>query len=83
MPVNKYVKKAFAVDALQWTGTNEEEMKSFLGVLFLLTDEDNVLLIDTLEGQMPARIGDSVIRGVVGEFYPCRQDIFSMSYDQV
>lgn len=41
------------------------------------------LTIDTLEGQMAADVGDWVIRGIKGEFYPCKPDIFDATYDQV
>ncbi|HMA78977.1 MAG TPA: hypothetical protein VKP88_07690 [Candidatus Paceibacterota bacterium] len=38
------------------------------------------ILIETLEGKMEARVGDYVIRGIEGEFYPCRPDIFERTY---
>ena len=41
------------------------------------------ILIDTLEGQMRAEVGDYIIRGVQGEFYPCKPDIFEATYDAV
>lgn len=40
-----------------------------------------VVIIKTLEGEMVARQGDWIIRGVKGEFYPCKPDIFEMTYD--
>lgn len=40
-------------------------------------------LIDTLEGTMRAEIGDWIIRGVQGEFYPCKPDIFAATYEVV
>ncbi len=39
--------------------------------------------IDTLEGTMYAAQGDYIIRGVKGEYYPCREDIFSVTYERV
>jgi len=42
-----------------------------------------VLLIDTLEGTMTARRGDWIIKGVVGEIYPCKPDIFAATYEPV
>ncbi|GIJ10748.1 hypothetical protein ACFFMR_18960 [Micromonospora andamanensis] len=42
---------------------------------------DPFLYIDTLEGRMRADIGDYVIRGVKGEFYPCKPDIFEATYE--
>lgn len=44
---------------------------------------DGALLIATLEGVMKANYGDWIIRGVAGEFYPCRSDIFEATYEEV
>jgi hypothetical protein len=41
------------------------------------------LQIQTLEGVMEARVGDWIIKGVKGEFYPCKPDIFQMTYEEV
>ena len=46
-------------------------------------DDDDTLRIDTLEGTMIASAGDWVIRGVQGEHYPCKPDIFSATYEPV
>ena len=45
--------------------------------------ENGCLLINTLEGSMEARDGDWVIRGIKGEFYPCKPDIFDATYEPV
>lgn len=42
-----------------------------------------ILLIDTLEGTMSATYGDWIIKGVNGEFYPCKPDIFEKTYEEV
>ena len=42
-----------------------------------------ILVIETLEGDMTARIGDWIIKGVKGEFYPCKPDIFETTYELV
>ncbi|MEU0098274.1 hypothetical protein [Streptomyces sp. NPDC006267] len=47
------------------------------------TGGDLVIEIDTLEGTMRAEPGDWIIKGVKGEFYPCRDDIFRATYEQV
>ena len=41
------------------------------------------IAIPTLEGSMTASLGDWIIRGVQGEFYPCKPDIFTQTYEQV
>jgi len=46
-------------------------------------DQGETLSVDTLEGIMTARVGDFIIRGVQGEFYPCKSDIFAATYEQV
>lgn len=45
--------------------------------------DDGFLKIDTLEGTMKASFGDYIIKGVQGEFYPCKPDIFHLTYDAV
>lgn len=47
------------------------------------TDEKESLRVDTLEGTMRAEAGDWIIRGVQGEFYPCKPDIFAATYEEV
>ena len=48
-----------------------------------ITAFDSTMVIHTLEGDMRASIGDYVIRGVQGEFYPCKSDIFEATYERV
>ena len=80
----KYMKKLIIVDAVQWTGNNIEEIKSFLdenGGEYTITD--NGFVINTLEGNMLASLGDYIIKGIHGEFYPCKPDIFKETYEEV
>ena len=80
----KYMKKLIIVDAVQWTGNNMEEIKSFLdenGGVY--TINNNSFIINTLEGNMLASLGDYIIKGIHGEFYPCKPDIFKETYDLV
>jgi hypothetical protein len=81
--VKEYVKRPVTVQALQWTGLNLAEMGEFLG--YPLEEGADVgetlnLFIDTLEGRMMAKPADWVIKGVQGEFYPCKPDIFALTY---
>lgn len=46
-------------------------------------NDDGTLNIRTLEGVMRADVGDWIIRGVQGELYPCKPDVFSATYEQV
>lgn len=83
MKVKAYRKKPVTVHALQWTGTidNLVEMAAFAGDEALVNDYK--LEIYTLEGVMTASVGDYIIKGVKGEFYPCRKDIFEETYYEV
>ena len=80
----KYMKKLIIVDAVQRTGNNIEEIKSFLdenGGVYTITS--NGFIINTLEGDMLASLGDYIIKGVHGELYPCKADIFKQTYEEV
>jgi hypothetical protein len=44
---------------------------------------ERIIQIDTLEGEMEGKVGDWIIRGVKGEFYPCKPDIFAATYEEV
>lgn len=83
MKVRAYRKKPVTVLALQWTGTldNMVAMAAFTGDETFVND--GKLEIDTLEGTMTASVGDYIIKGVKGEFYPCRKDIFEETYYEV
>ena len=83
----KYRKKPVVIEAIQWTGKNKHEIVSFMGanssreIAFM--GENLTLEIPTLEGVMIASKGDFIIRGVNGEFYPCKPDIFEKTYELV
>ena len=79
----KFRKKPVVIDALQWNG-NKSDLLPFSCLLdhaTMYVEGNKCLMIPTLEGTMKARIGDWVIRGVKGEFYPCRPEIFEMTYE--
>jgi hypothetical protein len=80
----KYRKKPVEIEAIQWDGENTTEILAFCSDCFSYKKNDfAVLVINTLEGTMKASIGDYVIKGVKGEFYACKPDIFLLTYDQV
>lgn len=74
----KYIKRPVVVDAVQYTGENRKEIEEFLPLP--LYNEDRSFSIFTLEGVMHCSIGDYVIKGVHGEFYPCKPEIFHKTY---
>jgi len=79
--IRKYIKKPILIEACEWNGSNVEELIDWIGVKCEF--DDNLLYIDTLEGKMRASIGDFIIKGISGEFYPCKPDIFWRTYDLV
>jgi hypothetical protein len=82
----RYRKKPVIIEAVQFTGFNLAECMSFIKgteVHREILIESNIFTIDTLEGQMTASIGDYIIKGVNGEFYPCKPDIFKKTYEEV
>lgn len=80
----KYRKKPVEIEAIQWTGNNETEIAEFTrnGNRYI-EFEDDICRIETLEGIMTASKGDFIIKGVKGEFYPCKPDIFEQTYEKV
>jgi len=84
----KYRKKPVVIEAIQWNGENKDEIQNFCGDVVKFKMYDRVsgpphLVVKTLEGHMDASIGDYIIRGVQGEFYPCKPDIFELTYEAV
>ena len=77
----KYRKKPVVIDAVLWTGENEKEVFDFMGWRNASHDQQHGLQIHTLEGTMDATIGDFIIKGVKGEFYACKADIFALTYE--
>lgn len=93
MDVEIYIKKPVAIEAVQWDGSAEKASDIIDWILSsggtavygcdsplcTLTDLHSIS-ISTLEGRMEARAGDYIIKGIKGEFYPCKPDIFVDSY---
>ena len=82
----KYRKLPVEIEAIQWTGNNNiEDMKTLWGQDFILSaiNHKDYFGIVTLEGIMKVSFGDYIIKGVKGEFYPCKPDIFLQTYEQV
>lgn len=77
----KYRKKPVVIDAVLWTGENDQEIEAFLHDADRAVIGRESVIIRTLEGNMTANIGDWIIRGVKGEFYPCKPDIFKATYE--
>jgi len=78
MPVIKATKKPVTIEALQFNG-NFEEVEAFCGGDAEFREGE--LVVATLEGSLRAAPLDYIIKGVKGEFYPCKPDIFEATYD--
>lgn len=85
----QYRKKPVEIEAMQWNP--DDPLEAGRVVVWLLdhhdlifnTTADKRLTIQTLEGAMTASPGDWIIKGVQGEFYPCKPDIFAATYEEV
>lgn len=80
----KFRKKPVVIEAVQWTGKNIDEIREFMGIALVINPIDPKCFIQvrTLEGNLHASDGDWIIKGVKGEFYPCKPDIFEQTYEE-
>ena len=84
----KYRKKPVVIDAVQWTGQPVAEWPTWLKarsheIGTITVNEKTALVIPTLEGNHSASDGDWIIKGIAGEIYPCKPDIFEATYEPV
>lgn len=83
----KYRKKSVVIDAWKFEAGNPNMPPAWLGDVHseandvVFGGDGETIYIATLEGTMTARDGDYIIRGVKGEFYPCKPDIFEATYE--
>lgn len=79
--IKKYKKKPVIIEAIQWNGENLFEIQRFMRST--VVNNGLVLIIPTLEGNKHASLNDYIIKGVNGEFYPCKPYIFAKTYEEV
>lgn len=85
----KYRKKPIVIEAIQFnenfigTVCSYGFWKAFENGIISETEDKDKLIIKTLEGNMIASKGDYIIKGVNGEFYPCKPDIFEKTYEVI
>lgn len=87
----KFRKKPVVIEAMQWDGSlsRADEIIAWaggdVGPIGCSADGDRAYdpFINTLEGEMTISDGDWIIRGIAGEFYPCKPDIFEATYEAV
>lgn len=90
---NRYRKRPIEIEARQWDGSTPSATDLITWILETgsasyrcgehCCDGEYAISIRTLEGSMKASPGDWILRGVQGEFYPCRDDIFRLTYEPV
>lgn len=80
-----YRKKPVEVQVVEWTGDNDvyDFLLKWSQPRIITRHTRNILHIHTLEGVMEARLNDFIIKGVNGEVYPCKPDIFEKTYELV
>lgn len=82
----KYRKKPIIIEAIHFNGGNHEQIYDWAeehNVHIICAQGTQDIVIPTLEGDHIAKVGDYIIKGVKGEFYPCKPDIFEMTYEAV
>lgn len=80
----KYRKKPVVIDAIQFRGAdNMSEVDAFMNGQGGFQAWPDRVMIPTLEGLMTANVGDWIIKGIKGELYPCKPDIFAATYEAV
>lgn len=82
----KYRKKPIVVDAMQLPPVDEDASEELIDFLHAMdedweSEKDGYLVIKTMEGNMAAKPGDWIIKGIKGEYYPCDATVFAESYD--
>lgn len=83
----KTYRKTATVDAIQFTGDNDYELREFITCSRSFTESLHTgvktIIIKTLEGNMVANVGDYICRGSAGEFWPIKKEIFESTYIEV
>lgn len=81
--MRRYRKRPVIIEAIEFTGLNDREVRDFCPSVRDPIDTKANLIIPTLEGEMLVSVGDFIIKGIAGEFYPCKPDIFRATYEVV
>ena len=79
----QYRKRPVVIEAMQWLGDNFIDIDNFITVNHETFPSLGIVKIPTLEGIMEATEKDFIIKGINGEFYPCKPDIFEKTYELV
>lgn len=82
----KYRKRPVVIDAMRLPPKDEDASQELIDFLHAMdqdweSDKDGYIIIKTMEGNMSAKPGDWIIKGINGEYYPCDNDVFEKTYD--
>lgn len=78
----KYRKNPIIIEAIKYNSYNLKEVRKFCNKIEYNLNRRK-MYIPTLEGIMEVKEGDQIIKGVKGEFYPCKADIFEKTYERI
>ena len=84
--LKKFRKKPIVIEAIQWDGCNLQEVMEGFPLISLKIGKNHYpqnISIETLEGKVRVSIGDWIVKGVSGEFYPVKPSIFKLTYEEV
>lgn len=76
-----YRKKPIIIEAIQYNGKNALDVFNFCKGSVII--HSGSLIVKTLEGNIKANVGDYIIKGINGEFYPCKSEIFEKTYESI
>jgi len=79
----KFRKKPIVIEAVLWNGSNHEDVMELSNFGITIYERSHTCRIQTLEGDMTAGVGDWIIKGITGEIYSCKSDIFEQTYEPV
>lgn len=83
----KFRKKPVIIEAIQFTEESGPEIYNWISphqpISLRNLNGEKTIVINTLEGEMTASLNDWIIKGIKGEFYPCKPDIFEATYEPV
>jgi hypothetical protein len=81
--VRKYRKKPVEIEAVHYAPVTSEDIEAIANWCGATRLDKKHLVIETMEGRMIVDPGDYIIKGVNGEFYPCKEEIFEKTYEPV
>lgn len=85
--IKKFIKKPVVIEAFEWDGKSETldspDIKLFMANNPHFRGEQGSVFIHTLDGVMEARPGDFIVKGIKGDIYPCKADVFWKTYEEI